>query len=136
MNTNNENVETETINEQFQKLSANFTAILHAAWNRPERQKLQSEIEAGLDELGHALRKITSEFQASDLGQQLITKATDVRVKIEQGTLEEKLHIELNQILKNVNRELENFVAKINQDDNPSESSEPIDSMADQASEH
>jgi hypothetical protein len=87
-------------------LGLNLIGVLQAAWDRPERQKLQQEIESGLKELGSALRKETEVVSNSKVSQRVKTEVNDINYRVRSGEVEVRVREELVGALKAINTEL------------------------------
>jgi ElaB/YqjD/DUF883 family membrane-anchored ribosome-binding protein len=97
------------LRSEFKNLGDSLLKVLRTAWERPERSRLQNEVEAGLNELGHSLRKLTTEFSESEVGQKLKAEADDIRQKVNPEDLEANLRTDIQSVLKRVNQELESL---------------------------
>jgi hypothetical protein len=102
-----------TIGNELRALGDNLIATLREAWGTPERQRLQSEIETGLADLGSSLKKAAADFETSPTGQRLKADIDDFGERVRSGEVESKLRSELLEVLRAVNRELENAAARL-----------------------
>lgn len=96
----------ENISEEFRQLGKNLVDTLRAAWESPERLRLQSEIEAGLNELAATIRSEVNSFDTSQTGQQLKTEVEELRAKVRSGEAETQVRQELLKALQAINAEL------------------------------
>ncbi|MDD5466944.1 MAG: hypothetical protein PHS96_03985 [Anaerolineales bacterium] len=97
----------ENLAEEFRQLGCNLVETLRAAWDRPERQKLQDELEAGLAELAATLKTEAENFAQTPAGQQLKSELDDLRQRINSGEAEQVARQEILNALRLVNAELE-----------------------------
>jgi hypothetical protein len=102
-----------TIGNELRALGDNLIATLREAWGTPERQRLQSEIETGLADLGSSLKKAAADFETSPTGQRLKADIDDFGERVRSGEVESKLRSELLEALRAVNIELEKAAARL-----------------------
>lgn len=76
------------ISDHFRDLGENLVELLRAAWERPEREKAQRDIEGGLRELGDQLNR----------------------------SIGVKARTEIDSALSSVNAELEKLIRKLRDD--------------------
>jgi len=108
----NETPKPETdIADEFRALGENLVKTLRAAWESPERKKLEQEIEAGLTELASTLKVEAATFKDSEAGQRLRSDFDDLRQRVHSGEAAEKARDELIKALRLVNAELEKTFA-------------------------
>ena len=103
----------ENLSNAFSELGRNLSAVLKAAWERPERKQIQQEIEDGLELLGGEVRKAVDQFGESDLGQNLKSEADRIKTKVADGDVEETVRGEVNAALRKVNEELGRLTEKL-----------------------
>jgi hypothetical protein len=101
------------IGDELRALGDNLIATLREAWGSPERQRLQSEIETGLADLGSSLKKAADDFETSPTGQRLKADIGDFGERVRSGEVESKLRSELLGALRAVNIELEKAAARM-----------------------
>lgn len=99
------------IADEFRALGENLVKTLRAAWESPERKKLEQEIEAGLTELASTLKVEAATFKDSEAGQRLRSDFDDLRQRVHSGEAAEKARDELIKALRLVNAELEKTFA-------------------------
>ena len=92
--------------KEFRDLGENLKSVLQTAWESPERQKLQAEIEAGLTELGTSINKAAEDFQKSPTGQRLQSEAKDLGERVRSGEVEAGLREQILSVLREVNARL------------------------------
>ncbi|MDD2694408.1 MAG: hypothetical protein PHD58_00605 [Anaerolineales bacterium] len=97
----------ENLAEEFRQLGRNLVEALRSAWDRPERQKLRDELEAGLAEAAATLKSEAENFKHSPTGQQLRSELDDLRQRINSGEAEQVARQEILNALRLVNAELE-----------------------------
>jgi len=103
----------EDLSAAFRALGEHLKKVLHTAWERPERQQLQNEIEHGLEELGASLRQASDEFAQSDVGQRVKAEVEDIRARVETGEVERIIRKDLGKALQTVNAELQKLSEKL-----------------------
>jgi hypothetical protein len=101
------------IGDELRALGDNLIATLREVWGSPERQRLQSEIETGLADLGSSLKKAAADFETSPTGQRLQADIDDFGERVRSGEVESKLRSELLEALRAVNVELEKAAARM-----------------------
>jgi hypothetical protein len=106
----------ESLAEEFRQLGKNLTEALHAAWDSPERKRLQEEISNGLNELGNTLRDEARHFKSSPTGMRIKAEAEDVRERIRRGEFESKARAELVAALHKANDMLRQAIEKLSQE--------------------
>jgi predicted thioesterase len=111
--------------EEFRQLGKNLTEAMVAAWERPERKKLQDEIVNGLTELGNTLRQEARHISESPTGQKVKAEAEDIRERIRRGDVENKAREELLAALQAANDMLRQAIHKISTEDRARYSQEP-----------
>ena len=97
------------LKEEFRNLGRNIADAARAAWDTPERQKLQSEVEAGLMEMRSTLKQEYENFNESPAGQKLKQETSDLGDKVRSQEIEGKIRSELVSALQQVNKELQNL---------------------------
>jgi hypothetical protein len=94
------------LTEELGSLGRNLIGVLRAAWERPERQKLQQEIEGGLTDLGNTLRKEAKAVSDNTVTQRVKSEVEDLGSRVRSGQVEAKVRDELIGALHIVNTEL------------------------------
>lgn len=105
----------ENISDGFKTLGDNLAGLLRAAWDRPERARVQEEIETGLHELGGALSRAIDDVAESDFGKKVKTDLAGLKEKVGKGEVEEKVAGEIRSALDSVNTELEKLIRKLSE---------------------
>lgn len=106
----------DNLTDEFRTLGQNLLSTLHAAWERPERKKLQQEIEDGLSELVNTLKNEADSFASSPTGQKVKTEAEDLRQRVQTGEVDTAIRSELLKALQTVNAELKKAASKLGTD--------------------
>lgn len=106
----------ENLTDEFRNLGENLIKTISAAWERPERKKLQQEIEEGLTEMAKTIKKETDSFKESPTGQQFKTDVEDLRQRVRSGEAETAIRSELLKALRTINAELDKAVNRIKED--------------------
>lgn len=113
------------LTEEFRQLGRNLTAALNAAWESPERKRLQEEISSCLSELGSTLRSEAHHIKESPTGQKIKTETEDFRQRVRSGEVESRLRQDLISALQRANDLLRQAVEKMSEGRQPSEPSSP-----------
>lgn len=100
------------LSAEFRALGENLMAIFHAAWESPQRETLQQEVEAGLANVAATLNKASAQFAQSPAGQRLRAEFKDVQERVHSGDVEAKARAELLSALRKINAELSNFAGR------------------------
>jgi hypothetical protein len=100
----------ENLADEFRNLGQNLIQVLQAAWDHPERKRIQSEFEKGINELGSALKRESDAFMESPSGQQLKTDVEDIEERLRSGEAQSKLRQELLSGLQAANAELQKII--------------------------
>ncbi len=100
------------IAEELRILGKNLKDALQSAWDSEERKKLQSEIQAGLADLGVTLNQASDDFKRSQAGQQFKEDMADFRRRVHSGEVSTKVHDELINALRLANIELSKLNAR------------------------
>jgi len=108
-----QNPSQENLGAEFRAFGEHLKDMLRAAWDRPERQQLQNEIEHGLNELGASLRQASDEFAHSDVGQRVKSGVDDLRTRVESGDVEKTIRKDLGKAMQAVNAELQKLAEKL-----------------------
>ncbi|MCE1253417.1 MAG: hypothetical protein LWX83_07700 [Anaerolineae bacterium] len=95
------------VSDELRKLGENINQFIKTAWETPERQKIQQEIESSLNTLGTSLNQAADEFSKSPAGQQIKTDLDDFGQRLNNGQVEERIKSEVSNILNLVNQHLE-----------------------------
>lgn len=106
----------DNLTDEFRTLGQNLLNTLHAAWERPERKKLQQEIEDGLSELVNTLKDEADTFASSPTGQKVKTEAEDLRQRVQTGEVDTAIRSELLKALQTVNAELKKAAGRLGGD--------------------
>ena len=97
---------------EFRKLGQSLVDVLRASWERPERKKLQDDIENGLKELGQTLKEEADKFTASPTGQTIKSDLQDISDRLRSGEIEAKARQEILNGLRTINVELHSIQEK------------------------
>jgi hypothetical protein len=104
---------------QFRELGKNLTDVLRAAWDQPERKRLQQEIANGLSELGSTLKEETEKFTESPTGQRLKTDVSNVTQRVQSGEMETRVRQELLSALQTANQRIQEAIDRLNERQSP-----------------
>lgn len=103
----------ENLANALHRLGENLVQTLQAAWESPERKKLQQEIEEGLNDITQTVERQVEDFKQSPTGQQLKSDIDDLRERVRRGEAEAQLRQELLRALQTINTELEKAAARL-----------------------
>jgi hypothetical protein len=95
------------VTNQFRMLAQNLARTLNAAWESPERKRLQSEIEQGLAELTATLKREANAFEESPTGQRMKENVQELGQRVTSPETEDRVRQEILKALRSVNSELE-----------------------------
>jgi len=95
------------LSEEFRKLGSNLKEALEAAWNSPDRQRLEQEIKTGLRQAAEALAGLAAEAVESETGKKLRTEVEALGDRVKSGELESKIRRDVLDGLQKLNAELE-----------------------------
>lgn len=99
--------EKDNLVDAFHKLGQSLAGTIQAAWDHPERKKVQSEIEEGLSDMSATLKNEVDKLQQSPAGQQLKSDFDEFAERVRSGETSEQLRNELLKALQIANTELE-----------------------------
>ena len=95
------------LSEEFRNLGKSMKNFLNSAWSSEERQKLQQELEKGINEIASSITEAAEEFTQSDTGRQLKQDFKDLEDRVESGQLQEKIRGDLRTALQKAGDELD-----------------------------
>jgi hypothetical protein len=102
----------EKLADEFKNLGKNLADLLQAAWDNPERKRVQQELENGFSDLGSTLKSEAESWAESPTGQRLKTDLEELSERIRNAETREKVRVEVLGILRNVNDELQKVIDK------------------------
>ena len=102
----------ERLADEFQVLGKNLVEALRAAWENPERKRIQQEVETGLLELGDTLKREAENFSNSPTGQQIKEEVTKIGNQLNESQAPEKIRQELLNALQIANTELQKVISR------------------------
>lgn len=94
------------LSEEFRKLGTNLKDALQAAWNSPDRQRLEQEIKTGLHQAAEALAGMAEEAAESETGKKLRSEIEALGDRVKSGEMETKIREDLLAALQKLNAEL------------------------------
>ena len=123
----------DSFDTEFHNLGKNFVGALRAAWDHPERKRMEDEIVKGLSELGATIKNEADSFDASAAGQRIKSDVKDFSERVRSPETYSKVRNELIGILKKANAEMEKIIEKMSpeeesQNGSPSDHEDPTDS--------
>ncbi len=98
------------LEDEFQVLGKNLVAALRAAWDTPERKRVQEELITGLNGLGSTIKHEADNFAGSSAGQQIKSSVEQVGERLRSAEAQEKVRLELLNALKAANLELQKVI--------------------------
>jgi hypothetical protein len=113
--------EEERLSEELRRLGKNLFGILQAAWDHPERKRVQNEIENGLRDLSVSLQQEAGNFSKSSTGEKIKAEIDDIGTRISSGETTSKIYEDLISALKVANAELSSAINRIGQEEKPAE---------------
>jgi hypothetical protein len=102
----------EGLAQEFQALGKNLMEALRAAWEKPERKRVQEQVLTGLNELGSTLKREADHFTDSSAGQQIKTGVEQVGERLRNAETQEKIRRELLTALQSANAELQKVIER------------------------
>lgn len=102
-----------SLRDEFQALGENLKSMFNAAWESEERKKFQSEIEAGMRELGTVMNDLADDIRSSQAGETIRREANDFHERVKSGEVEEKAREEVIKVMKGLNEEIAKAVDKM-----------------------
>lgn len=100
------------LEDEFQVLGKNLLAAMRAAWDTPERKRVQEELITGLNGLGATLKNEADNFAGSPAGQKIKTGVEQVGERLRSVETQEKVRQELLNALKTANTELQKVIER------------------------
>ncbi|MBU0491567.1 MAG: hypothetical protein KKA73_00195 [Chloroflexi bacterium] len=91
---------------EMEALARQLGATLRTAWHSQERQEIQAEIEAGLEDMSASLKRVAQEIGDSPAAQQVKAEATTYRERAREGDLGRKVQTDLTTALRTVSEQL------------------------------
>lgn len=98
------------LSDEFERLANNLVGTLKAAWDHPERKRIQEEIAQGLSELSTTLKNEAESFEESDTAQRLKADVETFGERISSSESYDKIRGELLTVLKTANEGLRNVI--------------------------
>jgi hypothetical protein len=106
-----------TIADEFRNLGLNLMSTMRAAWESPERRKLQQELEEGLTALAATIRMEANTFTESPAGQRIKTDFEDLQERVRTGEAETKAREEIIKAIRIINTEVKDTEPPSSQDE-------------------
>jgi vacuolar-type H+-ATPase subunit E/Vma4 len=105
--------EKESLADAFHQLGQSLVNTVQAAWNHPEREKFQAEIEKGLSDITATLEKEVETIRQSPTGQQLKSEMDEFAEKVRSGETAAQVRQELLKVLQIANTELDKAASRL-----------------------
>lgn len=104
---------------EFRQLAKSLVDVMQAAWDQPERKRLQQEVVNGLNELGTTLKDETRKFSESPTGQRLKTDVGNIGQRVQSGEVEARVRQELLNALRIANEQIQQAADRLNERGTP-----------------
>jgi len=111
-----------SITEEFRILGKNLVDAVHAAWDSPERKRLQGEIERGLSEFQNSVSEEIEHLSESPTAQRMKSDVREAADRVRSSEVEKSIRQELITALKSINTELEKVSSRWSASETNSES--------------
>lgn len=95
-----------SILDEFRSLSENLKRTFTTAWQSEERQRIQQELEEGINEVGSTLKSMAAEFEESPTGQEIKRTIADVQDPERRLELETRFRTQFTAAIRSLNAEL------------------------------
>ena len=115
------------LSAEFAELGRAIRDALNAAWNSQERQHLQSEVRSGLNKLADEMETAAKNIRQSDAGQQVETKAKQVRDDVQSGKVSEDVRQAISQALRAARDGIDRMGDSFTPTEEPKVEFDPID---------
>jgi len=102
----------ESLADEFHNLGQNLVDLIYAAWEKPERKRVQQEIENNLNEVGNVLKREADSFSESATAQRLKSDMDGLGERIRSSETQDKVRKEVLNILQTANSELQSVINK------------------------
>jgi len=112
-----ENSNKDNFTEEFHNLGVNIAGAIRAAWDTPERKRLQDDIVNGVTELGLTLKQEADHLANSPTGRQLKTDVEVLGERMRSTETHEKIRGEIVSVLQSANAGLQTIIDKWSQPD-------------------
>lgn len=99
-----------SILDEFRSLSENLKRTFTTAWQSEERQRIQQELEEGINEVGSTLKSMAAEFEESPAGQEIKRTIADVQDPERRAEMETRFRTQFAAAIRSLNAELENLL--------------------------
>lgn len=118
-----------SILDEFRSLSENLKRTFNTAWQSEERQRIQQELEEGINEVGSTLKSMAAEFEESPAGQEIKRTVADIQDPERRAELETRFRTQFAAAIRSLNAELESILENwgTQKEDEPPEKKEPGD---------
>lgn len=100
------------LSDEFRNFGKNLVKASQAAWDSPQRRRLQEEIESGLNEVRNVINRETDQLVASPTTQKLKKDIDDFSERVRSSDVENTIRSELLDALRTVNLELEKLTER------------------------
>ena len=95
-----------SLREELEALGDNLKQAMASVWESEERQRLQAEIESGLEQALSVVRSEVAAFSRSETGERLRSDLKSIHKELESGEAAGQLRQDLASALRSINQEL------------------------------
>ncbi|MGW8249480.1 MAG: hypothetical protein ACWGO1_02470 [Anaerolineales bacterium] len=122
--------EKDNLADALHQLGQSLANTIQAAWDHPERKRVQAEIEKGLTDMSETLNKEVENIRQSPTGQQIKADVDEFAEKVRTGETGDQLRQELLKVLQFTNNELERVASKLRRSETGQPSETPPEKEA------
>ena len=119
--------EKDSLADAFHQLGQSLVNTVQSAWNHPEREKFQAELEQGLSDISATLNKEVETIRQSPTGQRLKSDVDEFAEKVRSGETTAQVRQELLKVLQIANTELEKAASRLRGSESGESSNPPSD---------
>jgi vacuolar-type H+-ATPase subunit E/Vma4 len=105
--------EKDNLADALHQLGQSLANTVQAAWDNPEREKIQAELEKGLSDISETLQKEVETIRQSPTGKQLKSDMDEFAEKVRSGETAAQLRQELLKVLQIANNELDKAASRL-----------------------
>ena len=95
-----------SLREELEALGDNLKQAMESVWESEERQRLQAEIESGLEQALSVVRSEVAAFSESETGERLRSDLKSIHKELESGEAASQLRQDLASALRSINQGL------------------------------
>ena len=95
-----------SLRQELEALGDNLKQAMESVWESEERQRLQAEIESGLEQALSVVRSEVAAFSESETGERLRSDLKSIHKELESGEAASQLRQDLASALRSINQGL------------------------------